>query len=145
MKDTRVVIRKNDSSLVAKGYNANGQSNPPWNLPASVAGAGAIRSSARDMLIYARANLGDASGALNKAIQLTHDTTFSNSQNTLGLAWIYIDAADGKIIFHNGATGGYRTYLAIDLQKKCAVVLLANSAIDPDKEGNALIAWLSRH
>jgi len=145
MNDTRVSIRKNDSSLFAKGYDENGVYNGPWNLSSTFAGAGAIRSTARDMLKYAAANLGLASGPLGKAIQLTHDTTFSNTQATLGLGWHYIQPGDKMVLFHNGGTGGYRTYLAIDTQNKIAVVILSNCAIGPDQEGNTLMKWLEKN
>ena len=144
MNDTRVSIRKNDSSFFAKGYNANGVYNGPWNLPSSFAGAGAIRSTARDMLKYADANSGKAPGSLGKAMQLTHDTTFSDNQATIGLGWHYIQPGDKKVLFHNGGTGGYRTYLAINTQKKIAVVILSNCATSPDQEGNALMKWLEK-
>jgi len=145
MNDTRVAIRQNDSATFAKGYSENGVYNGPWNLPAPFAGAGSIRSPARDMLIYADAQLGKARGSLHKAIQLTHDTTFSNHQATLGLNWLYIKPGHEKVLFHNGGTGGYRAYLAIHTRRKFAVVLLSNCAISVDKEGNALMKWLERN
>lgn len=145
MNDTRVSIRKKDSSFFAKGYDENGVYNGPWNLPPSFAGAGAIRSTARDMLKYADANSGRASGSLGKAMQLTHDITFSNRQATIGLGWHYIPAGDKKVLFHNGGTGGYRTYLSVDTQKKIAVVILSNCAIGPDAEGIALMKWLEKN
>ena len=145
MNDTRVSIRKNDSSLFAKGYDENGVYNGPWNLSSTFAGAGAIRSTARDMLKYAAANVGLPPGPLGKAIQLTHDTTFSDNQATLGLGWHYIRPGDKKVLFHNGGTGGYRTYLAIDTQNKIAVVVLSNCAISPDEVGNTLMKWSEKN
>jgi CubicO group peptidase (beta-lactamase class C family) len=142
MNDTRVSIREKDSSLFAQGYDEQGVYNGPWNLSAAFAGAGAIRSTAGDLLKYAEANSGTATGSLGKAIQLTHDTTFSSGQVTIGLGWHYIRSGAEKVLFHNGGTGGYRSYLAIDTQKKIAVVLLSNCAIGPDEEGNALMKWL---
>jgi CubicO group peptidase (beta-lactamase class C family) len=145
MNDTRVSVRKNDSSFFAKGYDENGVYNGPWNLSPPFAGAGSIRSTARDMLKYAEANAGKSPGSLGKAMQLTHDTTFSNNQVTIGLGWHYIQPGNKKILFHNGGTGGYRTYLSIDTQNKIAVVLLSNCAISPDEDGNALMKWLEKN
>lgn len=145
MNDTRVSIPKNDSSIVAKGYDENGFYNGPWNLPPAFAGAGAIRSTARDMLKYADANLGNAPESLAKAMQLTHDTTFSDKQTSIGLGWIYTQPGDKKVLFHNGGTGGYRTYISIDPQKKIAVVVLANCTNGPDEQGDALMKWLENN
>jgi CubicO group peptidase (beta-lactamase class C family) len=145
MKDTRVSIRKNDSLLVAKGYDDKGVYNGPWNLPPAFAGAGSIRSTARDMLKYADANAGKATGSLGKAMQLTHDTTFSSFPITIGLGWHYVQPGDKKFLFHGGGTGGYRTYLAIDTQKDIAVIIFSNCTIGADEAGNALMKWLENN
>ncbi|HVB03982.1 MAG TPA: serine hydrolase [Chitinophagaceae bacterium] len=144
MKDTRQSIRKPDSSRFAKGYDANGEYAGPWNFKA-LAGAGALRSTAADLLKYAKANLGKAPGWLNKDIQLTHYVTFNSSEATVGLAWHYIHPGADTLLFHNGETGGYFSYLAIDLDKRFAIVLLSNAAIDLDQVGNNLMVWLEKH
>lgn len=144
MRDTRVVIRKEDSASFAKGYDATGNYNTPWNLSPAFAGAGALRSTARDMLKYAQGNLGGVPGILGGAIQRTHDPTFSQGNIELGLGWHYIQPGEGKVLFHDGGTGGFRTYLAIHPGKKFAVIMLANSAISVDKEGNELVRWLEK-
>jgi len=144
MHDTRIIIRKEDSASFAKGYDLGGNYTSYWNLSPAFAGAGAIRSTVRDMLKYAQANLGEVTGVLGKAIQLTHEQTFSQEAVTLGLGWHYIQPGEEKVLFHNGGTGGFRTYLAIHPGKKFAVVMLANAAISVDKEGNELMRWLEK-
>lgn len=144
MRNTRVVIRKEDSISFAKGYDPGGNYNSPWNLAPAFAGAGALRSTAQDMLKYAQGNLGEVQGNLGKAILLTHDPTFSQGDIELGLGWHYLQPGEGKVLFHNGGTGGFRTYLAIHPGKKFAVVMLANSAISVDREGNELMRWLEK-
>jgi hypothetical protein len=47
-----------------------------------------------------------------------------------------------EILFHNGGTGGYRSYLAINQEKKIAVVILSNTAIGTEEMGNNLMKWL---
>lgn len=141
MNNTREFIRKNDSSKIAVGYNENGKYNGPWDFIA-FAPAGSIRSDAADMLRYAKANLGDAPVSLNKDIQLTHIVTFKDNSATVALGWHYIKAGNQEILFHNGGTGGYRSYLGINLNKKIAVVILSNTAISVDDIGNELIKYL---
>lgn len=147
MHDTRVNIRAADSARVASGYNDRGVYNGPWNLSPAFAGAGAIRSTARDMLKYAAAEMG-APGVpkdLEKAMQLTHDITYEQGTTRIGLGWIHLRSAGNDILFHNGGTGGYRSYLGIDPQKKIAVVLLSNCGVGVDEEGAALMAWLEKN
>ena len=140
MNDTRQYLRKEDSVRFAKGY-ADGNYAAPWNFKAFM-GAGGIRSTAADMVKYAEAQLGKAPTALNKDIQLTHTPTFTSGNTTVALAWHYIKPGADEILFHNGGTGGYRSYLGVNLQKKFAVVMLSNTTISVDGLGNDLMKWL---
>src|SRR6185312_3981237 len=146
MGDTRVNIRPSDSVRVAAGYNEVGKYNGPWNLSPAFAGAGAIRSTAQDMLKYAAAEM-DGPGVpapLERAIALTHNVTFRDGDMRIGLGWIYRSAAGKDFLFHNGGTGGYRSYAGIDPDKKIAVIVLSNCGLGVDAEGAKLMAWLER-
>ena len=147
MTDTRVNIRPADSARFASGYDDNGVYNGPWNLAAAFAGAGAIRSTAHDMLKYASAEMDGPGvpGPLEKAMQLTQVVTYESGGTKIGLGWFYLKSGDKDILFHNGGTGGYRSYIGIDRQKKLAVVLLSNCAIGVDDEGAKLMAWLEKN
>lgn len=147
MKDTRVNIRRIDSARFAGGYDDKGVYTGPWNLSAPFAGAGAIRSTAQDMLKYAAAEMGGPGvpASLEKAMQLTHTETFQDGHNRIGLGWIVIGTGDDEILFHNGGTGGYRSYIGINLKKKIAVVLLSNCALGIDEEGARLTNWLEKY
>jgi CubicO group peptidase (beta-lactamase class C family) len=141
MADTREYLRKQDSARFATGY-ADGAYAAPWNFKALM-GAGGIRSTVADLIKYAKAQLGEAPPALQKAIQLTHAITFTSPDATLGLAWHYIKPGGGdQLLFHNGQTGGYHSYLAVNLQKKFAGVILSNTNISVDGIGNGLMKWL---
>jgi CubicO group peptidase (beta-lactamase class C family) len=147
MTDTRVNIRPADSAHFASGYDDNGVYNGPWNLSAAFAGAGAIRSTARDMLKYAAAEIGmpGAPAPLETAMQLTHTITFQDGHTRIGLGWIFLRSVDDDILFHNGGTGGYRSYLGIDPKTRTAVVLLSNCGVGVDDEGAKLMAWLEKN
>lgn len=140
MHDTREYLRPADSARFAKGYD-NGQYAAPWNFKAFM-GAGGVRSTAQDMLVYAQAQLGTAQEALNNDIQFTHKPTFTKGSTTVALAWHIIKPGKDSLLFHNGGTGGYRSYLAVNPQKKFAVVMLSNTTIGVDGLGNDLMKWL---
>ena len=141
MNDTREFIRKNDSTRFAKGYTQEGKYNSPWDFEA-MAPAGSIRSTAADLLIYANANLGESPKSLEKAIQLTHVPTFTDGTNKIALGWLYIKPGKDEVLFHNGGTGGFRSYLAVNLDKKFAVVVLSNTSIGVEEVGNYIMKWL---
>jgi CubicO group peptidase (beta-lactamase class C family) len=144
MNDTREFIRKTDSVRFAKGYNEEGKYNSPWDFEA-LAPAGSIRSTASDLLKYANANLGTGPASLEKAIEFTHVITFSDGNNITALGWHYIKPGKDEVLFHNGGTGGYRSYLAVNLQRKFAVVILSNTAIGVEEVGNAIMKWLEEN
>jgi CubicO group peptidase (beta-lactamase class C family) len=144
MHDTKQFLQKEDSSRLAKGYNENGEYASLWDFKA-LAGAGAIRSTAADLVKYTKANLGQAPPMLYKEFQLTHTVTFKSNEATVGLGWHYIKPGNDLVLFHNGGTGGYRSYLAINLQKKYSVIILSNSAISVDDIGNEIMVWLERN
>jgi len=141
MHDTREYIRTGDSTRFAKGYTESGKYNPPWDFKALMA-AGGIRSTAKDMLKYAAANLGVAPPALKKDILLTHNITFTKNSQKVALGWHYIKPGTDEILFHNGGTGGYRSFLGINLQKNFAVVILSNCAIGVETVGGTLVKGL---
>ena len=107
-----------------------------------MAPAGSIRSTAADLLIYANANLGAGPKSLEKAIQLTHVPTFTDGTNKVALGWLYIKPGKDEVLFHNGGTGGFRSYLAVNLDKKFAVVVLSNTSIGVEEVGNYIMKWL---
>ena len=144
MTETRQFLRKNDSARFAKGYNETGGYVGQWDFDAFAA-AGSLRSTAADMLLYAKANLGNAPASLNKAIQLTHAVTFQDGANKTALGWHYTKLGATEILGHNGGTGGYRSYLAMDTGKKIAVIILSNSAISTDDIGKELMAKLEKN
>lgn len=133
MDHTGVLVKTSDLSLVAQGYDGNIKPVAPWIFDA-LAGAGALKSSTSDMLIYGKLQLGEGSTALTKAIKLTHEITYKDDQNTIGLGWMFLNG-DANLPQHNGATGGYRSLICMDLEKKIAVIVLINNSSTGDPLG----------
>jgi CubicO group peptidase (beta-lactamase class C family) len=67
---------------------------------------------------------------------------FSNGTVNTGLGWYYAKPGKDKVILHTGGTGGFRTCLAVNLEKKFAVVVLSNTLTGVDEVGNAIMKWL---
>jgi CubicO group peptidase (beta-lactamase class C family) len=125
MSDTRITLDEELRKRLAKPYNAALKPESNWDIPA-MAGAGAIRSTANDMLKFARANLA-TDGELSKAMQLAQTKREGvKGPFAMGLAWHF--ARDGITLWHNGMTGGYHSWLAVVPKLNVGVVLLANTA-----------------
>jgi CubicO group peptidase (beta-lactamase class C family) len=111
---------------------------PNWDLP-TLAGAGALRSTALDMLTYLAANLDTTATPLARAMRETHTPRRDAGRNMqIGLAWHIMSRPSGNIVWHNGGTGGYRSYVGFDPVRRLGVVLLSNV-------GNATIDDLGFH
>jgi hypothetical protein len=98
----------------------------PWDIDA-LAGAGALRSTAGDMLKYLDAQLHPERFAfLERALNETHRVRddFSSDQR-IALGWLYM--AKTGLYEHNGATAGFTSYAYFDPNHDTAVVVLFNT------------------
>ncbi len=94
-----------------------------WDM-ASLAGAGAVLSTAPDLANFALAQFDRG----NRALSLTRKHTFSRDEkNGIGLGWmIKTENPADPIFWHNGATGGYSSCMAIDTLRRSGVIILSN-------------------
>src|SRR5579871_3954828 len=121
---------------LAPGHDDGGKPAKNWDLDA-LAGAGAIRSSANDMVRYLRANMGLDPSPLAEAMKFAQTPRRDvNGRMRIGLAWM--TTARG-IVWHNGGTGGYRSFLGFDADRRKGVIVLSNMAADVDDLGFAVL------
>lgn len=101
-----------------------------------LAGAGALRSDIRDMVRYAQAQLGSLPTALDSAIALCHQPLFEvNKSMKIGLAWHILSTNSDEVLWHNGGTGGYRSFMGFSKRTNKAIIILNNSTLSPDDLG----------
>ena len=136
MKSTGIVLRPEMADRLAKGHSQELTPVKNWDLDA-LAGAGAIRSTVNDMLDYVAAYMGlkpsPLASAMAMARQDRNDTTIPDMR--IGLAWHLMKRPDTVIVWHNGGTAGYHSFVGFDLQKGMGIVILSNSANDIDSIG----------
>jgi CubicO group peptidase (beta-lactamase class C family) len=113
---------------LALGHDEKGAVAPNWDLP-TFAGAGAIRSTTVDMLKFAAANLHPERGKLQQAMAFAHEERGSGGgpNVSIGLNWIIVHAGADTIVWHNGGTGGYRTFIGLEPSRGTAVVVMTNT------------------
>ncbi len=139
MRDTRIMLSAEQRSRLAPGHAA-GKPVKNWDLGA-LEGAGALRSTARDMLRLMSAGLGLAPSRVSKALDASHRERHETGQPELYVAWgwhVWTKHAT-TIIWHNGGTGGYHSFCGFRPDKKIGVVVLANSNEDIDDIGLHLL------
>lgn len=138
MENTSITLSSSMKDNLAKGHS-NGTEVENWDIP-TLAGAGAIRSTAVDMLKYLAANMGIEKSSLYPAMQLSHKNSRSvGSSPIVGLGWHTMVFDDQEIIWHNGGTGGYRTFAGFIKGGDMGVVVLSNSNVSVDDVGVHLL------
>lgn len=139
MHDTMIALGVSQKSRFAQGYDAAMQPVRAWDLP-TLAGAGALRSTASDMLIFLAAASGLKPTPLAPAFALMLAERLPGPQQQVdtGLAWMVVKSPTGEIVFHDGGTAGFRTIMAFDPAKKRGVVVMTNAAAEPSSNDLAL-------
>ena len=139
MSMSGVALDENMQTHLALGHGPEGAVAPNWDF-GSLTAAGALRSNAEDMLRYVDANLGDAPEGLFAAMQTSHRPLVEAGPNMkVGLHWFVKTEHGHTIVWHNGGTGGYRTFVAFDPDRKIGVVVLENSSHGSDDIGFHLL------
>ncbi|MBN1471589.1 MAG: beta-lactamase family protein [Syntrophaceae bacterium] len=124
-------------NYLVKGHDDKGEVVPNWDLNIHE-GAGACFSSTHDLSMFVLANFSN-----DPVLNFQRQRTFSVENNDIDLAlgW-HIYRKEGTIwYFHNGRTGGYRSNITMDLEKKNAVILLVNSVYGQSERHLEKISW----
>ena len=142
MTSTSITLSPEMKARLAPGHTQLLQPAPNWDLP-TLAGAGALRSTANDLLTFLAATLGYSKSPLAPAMAaMTVPRRPTGIQGLeIGLAWHVFNANGKEIIWHNGGTGGYRTFIGYDPKARIGVVVLSNAGTPagPDDIGRHLL------
>jgi CubicO group peptidase (beta-lactamase class C family) len=132
MASTRVTLSPGLKARLAIGHSTTLAAAPNWDLP-TLAGAGALRSTADDLLTFLAANLGyvktPLAAAMAAQVSIRRPTGAANLE--IAYAWHVLTKDGNSIIWHNGGTGGYSSFMGFDPQRRTAVVVLSNIATPP--------------
>lgn len=127
-----------DANAFAQGHDAEGPVSR-WHLT-YLAGAGAIVSTLDDMTRLAQACLGEAPTAVAEAITRAQTPRREFAPHRIGLHWIITPTPGGDVHWHNGGTGGFRSWLGCNRANgRAAVVLTNGSAAGVDDLGLHLV------
>lgn len=128
MKDTAIALPADLRARLAAGHDAKLNTVPGWNFDV-LAGAGALRSTANDMLTFVGAFLGYIKTPLAPAMAAMLDVRKPTGTPGMevALAWHILGSEDNMLVWHNGGTGGYRSFIGYDPKTRVGVVVLANA------------------
>jgi CubicO group peptidase (beta-lactamase class C family) len=138
MNSTATVLSDALKSRLAKGHIGGNEVNLEF-IPEAIQPAGALYSSANDLLKYLAANIGLIHTKINDILQDTHlirheeITTVANWSSTkslevvyVGLGWHIITNLGTEVINHAGGIDGYTSFIAFNPTKQIGLVILCS-------------------
>jgi CubicO group peptidase (beta-lactamase class C family) len=140
MNSTFQRLTPEQNKRFTKVYDANGDETRPWDFNA-LAGCGSLHSTINDLLLYAKANIKSDFQPLSDAFALTHKVTFSK-EPVVALGWHLLQLNEANYYWHNGGTGGSRSYLIWNADKNIAVAVLSNSNVGVDDIGLSILKMI---
>ncbi|HYG99054.1 MAG TPA: serine hydrolase [Terriglobales bacterium] len=140
MKSTGIALTPDMRVRLVPGHTAALRRTSNWDIP-TLAGAGAIRSTVKDMLTFLAANMGIKTSRLEPAMKAMLSKRHSAARGNVEIAigWHILNRFGNEIIWHNGGTGGYHSFIGFDPRRQIGIVVLSNSANDIDDIGRHLL------
>ncbi|RST60370.1 class A beta-lactamase-related serine hydrolase [Siminovitchia terrae] len=139
MEDTFILVPSEKKQRVLQGHDVKGREQQPLHM-SDFMGAGALRSTVDDMLKFMKAHISSE----NKGYQLTQKATLKIAKNmNVGLGWFLED----EIVWHNGSTQGFSSFLGFDPAQQIGVIVLSNYrsrlfATNPNQIGTDILKLL---
>lgn len=148
MNDTAVTLDRAQAARIAQGYRALLRCGPlllglraaPFGPECG--GAGALRSTGADLLKYLQANMRPEGQPLEHALRESHRELSKEDETTsYGLNWVRTQGQTLKqlVIWHNGGTGGFRSFLGFAERSRVGVMVLSNSSESVDALAGELL------
>lgn len=129
MNSTGITLTEEQKVRLAVGHDAKLAPVANWDIP-TLAGAGALRSDVDDMLTFLSATLGYTKSTLAPAMAalLATRKPTGNPAMEIALGWHILSKDGNEIVWHNGGTGGYRSYIGFNPKTRVGVVALSNTS-----------------
>jgi CubicO group peptidase (beta-lactamase class C family) len=127
MRNTGYARDGDMGAMHARGHGEAGAVVSYWDASEAIAGAGGMRSTMEDMLIYLRAQLSPPDNELGRAIRLTHQVHQRYPEFNAGITWPIRTREGRTVVSHTGGTGGFSTAIGLDPERRTGFVMLTNT------------------
>lgn len=119
LSNTSIQIDEEQKTFLLQGHNNKSKPMSNWDF-SSLEGAGALRSNASDLLLFLEAHMKGEPAYFTQ----THDILYEDKNMAVGMNWIVDQKRN--VIWHNGGTGGYSSFMGFNKEKQIGVVVLSN-------------------
>lgn len=129
LNDTRITLTPAMRERLAQGHDTSMHAVPAWDEP-TLAGSGALRSTANDMMRLLDACQGkrktELSPAIASLLEVRRQTDTKGGYAAAG--WFVAIAHSDELVVKDGGTGGYASFVGYSARTGIAAVLLSNTA-----------------
>ena len=134
--DTVITLRPDQVQRAARGHTRWRHPTNDWSMPAMPA-MGAVHSTAADLTKFLHAQLDPDDTPLAEAIRLTHEPRAGRPPLQAALGWLVASLPKGgpTVHWHNGGTGGARSFAGFVADQRSACVVLTTGQRSADRLG----------
>jgi CubicO group peptidase (beta-lactamase class C family) len=127
MEDTRITLSGAMRERLARGHNGLLAPVANWDFSA-LAGAGALRSTMNDLFKFIEACLGTKNTPLAAAMKMALSARRPRlNQRDVALGWFVSSRFDDELIWKDGGTGGYATFVGYSTRTRRNAIVLSNA------------------
>jgi serine-type D-Ala-D-Ala carboxypeptidase/endopeptidase len=132
MDNTRATLTPELKRRLAIGHDQSGKRAANYDFDAqAMAGCGALRSTANDLMKYVSANISLPPSSLTPLMEKTHQIRHRDSPayGKTGMDWMdrgRIYPPNMELLGHAGGTAGYHVFIGFDKKQRRGVVVLCN-------------------
>jgi CubicO group peptidase (beta-lactamase class C family) len=129
LNDTSITLTPSMQARLTPGHNTSLKTVSNWDIP-TLEGAGALRSTANDLVRFLDAAQGRVKTPLAAAFASLLDVRrqTDTDQKVAAAGWFVRMQHDDEIVWKDGGTGGYATFIGYSTRSAIAAVLLANTS-----------------
>lgn len=133
MTSTAVRLSPEQSKRLVQAHGSEYRKVPAWDVDPALAGVGGVRSSLVDMMRFVEAASGRRPQGLRETFATSFTPLINDPQGTsTGFAWGMRKRLVGRLLFHNGQTGGMRATVVVNPDNGSGVVVMTDSTVNLD-------------
>jgi serine-type D-Ala-D-Ala carboxypeptidase/endopeptidase len=126
LESTRIALTPSMRPRKAQGHDVRRRLTPDWLMP-TLAGAGALNSTASDLLMFLENCLGQRDTPLAPAMKMMLDTRRLGEAGMIAaLGWFISTQHGDEIVSHAGGTRGFSSFVAFSTISRRGCVFLSN-------------------
>jgi len=110
----------------AVGHTPNAAPAPAWHFATNLAGVGGVRATLDDMVGYVQGLLGWTDAPIAPALELAQQPV--SDDPPFAMNWMLVPLDGRNVHVHEGGTGGFSAFVAVDHERQRGAVVLSDTA-----------------